>query len=389
MRKITTSILLLGLLLGAAGIVEAGWDEGVAAIKAGKLDVAVREFQEVTAKQPDWPGGHYMLGQAYLRQGKAQEAVAALRKANELDGNNVGYQFALGSAYLKAGRYADAAVMLKKINPASLPKDQQGTYQQMLAVAHDKTGDSAGAVEALRKATLGKPNDADAWFAYGSAAFNAGDTAAGVSALEKAVRLDGNDVAKRLAYTQVLIRMGREKLGAAKRDAYVKAAESGKALVAKSSTYDNLLLLAEAQLGAKDYAGAADSLSKATAKNSGAWLAQFYLSQANTSLGRFSEAENNARSALSKASSDADKKRVWGQIGFVNEKLKNYDESIIAYRNANDSAGAQRVEENKRIAAENKQIEQQNQDIEKLEAERKKLEDELKGLPRGSGGGGR
>ena len=387
MRKISTIILLIGLLAGAAGGVEAGWDEGVAAFKASRFDQALREFQEVTAKQPDWPGGHYMLGQVYLRQGKAQEAVAALRKANELDGKNVSYQYALGTAYLKAGRYSDAAEMLKRINSASLPREQQAAYQQALAVALDKTSDSSSAVDALRKAAQSNPNDADTWFSYGTAAFNSGDTATAVTALEKAVRLDAADADKRLAYTQVLIRLGREKAGAAKQDAYSKAAESGKALVAKSSTYDNLLLLAEADLGAKNYVGAADALTKATAKNSGAWLPYFYLAQANTSLGKFTEAEGNARAALSKAAADADKKRVWGQIGFVNEKLKKFDEALIAYRNAGDPAGTQRVEENKRIAAENQQIEQQNKELEQIKAERKKLEQELKGLPGGGGGG--
>ena len=118
------------------------------------------------------------------------------------------------------------------------------------------------------------PTTPTRWFAYGTAAFNAGDTADGVTALDKAVRLDPNDAAKRLALTQALIRLGREKLGGAKQDAYAKAAESGKALVAKSPTYDNLLLLAEAELGAKDYSGAADALNKAAAKNSSRLAAQ-------------------------------------------------------------------------------------------------------------------
>ena len=383
MRKISTTLLLMALLLAGAGVAEAGWEEGVAAFKSGKLDVAAREFQEVVAKQPDWSGGHYMLGQVYLRQGKAQEAVASLRKANELDGKNVSYQLALGTAYLKAGRYADAAEMLKRINPASLPKEQQASYQQTLAVALDRTGDSASAVDALKKAAAGKPNDGDAWYSYGTAAFNGGNTAEGVTALEKSVRLDPSDNNKRVAYTQALIRLGREKGGAAKQDAYGKAIEAGKALTAKSATFDNLLLLGEAQLGGKDYQGAVDTLQKATAKNGSAWLPYYYLAQAQTALSRYAEAESAARTALSKANADADKKQVWGQVGFVNEKLKNFDEAIIAYRNAGDDAGVNRVEENKRIAAENQQIEQHNKQIEQLEAEQKKLEQELKGLPGG------
>ena len=38
MRKISTIILLIGLLAGGAGVVEAGWDEGVAAFKASRFD---------------------------------------------------------------------------------------------------------------------------------------------------------------------------------------------------------------------------------------------------------------------------------------------------------------------------------------------------------------
>lgn len=382
MRFTTVTALLAALLLAGATYAEAEWEAGVAAFKAGKLAEAEREFEEVVTKQPDWPGGQFMLGQVHLQQQKYKEALEHLKKAYELKSDDISYQYALGQAYLHNGRYPEAAQMLRKINPASLPKAQQANYQSFLAAALERSGDSGAALGALKKAAEAN-NSSDAWYAYGSAAFNAGETAAGVSALEKAVRLDGNDVAKHQAYAKALIRSGRENRGDAKKAAYTKAVSAAQKVAASNASYDNLLLLAEAQLGAKQYGGAVSTLEKAVPKAGNDWLVHYYLAQAQTSEGNFSRAEAAARQALARAGRDAEKKRAWSQIGFVNEKMKKYDDAILAYRNAGDSGAVQRVEENKRIAAENEQIEEQNAEIRQLEEERRKLEEELKELPGG------
>lgn len=382
MRITAVTALLAALLLGGASYAEAEWEAGVAAFKAGKLAEAEREFEEVVTKQPDWPGGQFMLGQVHLQQKKYKEALEHLKKAYELKSDDISYQYALGQAYLHNGRYPEAAQMLKKINPASLPKAQQANYQSFLAAALERSGDSGAALGALKKAAEAN-NTSDAWYAYGSAAFNAGETATGVGALEKAVRLDGNDTAKQEAYAKALIRAGRETRGAAKQQTYGKAVSAAQKVAAANANYDNLLLLAEAQLGAKDYDGAAATLQKAVPKAGNDWLVHYYLAQAQTSQGNFSQAEAAARQALAKAGKDADKRRAWSQIGFVNEKLKSYDDAILAYRNAGDAGAVQRVEENKRIAAENERIEEENAEIRKLEEERRRLEEELKELPGG------
>ena len=191
-------ILLLGVALAGATTVDAkrgtsSWDKGVAAFKAGDLDQAAREFQQVALSQPDWPGGHYMLGEVYLRQGNAQKAVAALRKACELDPRNASYQLALGTAYLKSGNYSDAVRMLEKISPASVPQEQQAAFLHMLAVALDKTGDTAAALDFFQKALKANPNDPTLLYNYGSAAFEADDTPTAVAALEKTISLNPSE----------------------------------------------------------------------------------------------------------------------------------------------------------------------------------------------------
>lgn len=383
MKKSTASALVIALLFAGAAGAEAGWEEGVAAFKSGDLEVAASNFEEVVAKQPDWPGGHFMLGQVLLKQHKRKDALEHLKKAYELKPSDVSYQYALGQAYLQNGRYPEAAQVLQKINPASLPKAQQARYQKQLAAALGRSGDSGAALGALKRAAESNPDDAAAWFSYGTAAFNAGQTAVGVSALEKATRLDSGDVAKQKAYASALIRQGRETRGSSKTAIYGKAANAAQKVADNRPTYDHLLLLAEAQLGAKQYDGAVSTLNRAADASGADWLSHYYMAQALTSKGNFSQAESAARRALNSASAASDKKRVWRQIGFVNEKLKRYDEAIGAYNNAGDAAGAARVAENKRIAEENQQIEAENEEIRRLEEERRRLEEELKELPGG------
>ena len=104
MRKhLITVAITTGLFLSLTGIATAGWDEGVAAFKAGKWDEAIRQLQPVVNEREKagqkWAGGHFVLGQALLKANRNSEAVAQLDKAYRLDGNNVGIQLRLGEAY--------------------------------------------------------------------------------------------------------------------------------------------------------------------------------------------------------------------------------------------------------------------------------------------------
>lgn len=381
MNRMGSIIGVILVLFGAAGPVAAGWEEGVAAFKAGNYAQAAREFQGVVEGRPEWPGGHYMLGQSLLKLNRNDEALTHLRKAYDLNPNDVNYQLALAKAYLEVRRYGDAAKLLSQINDRALSRQQQLAYQRMLAVAMEKTGRTDQALEALRKVARASPEDANIQYKYGLAAFNAGATAEAVTALERAVRLDGKDPEKRETYIQVLIRSARETTGTAKTNAYLKAAEAAEVLATQQPTYDNLLLRGETQLGAGQYREAISSFNQAAAKKSNDWLTHFYIGQAQTALGQYSEADASLKRAMEAGPPAADQKRVWRQIGFVNEKLKNFSRAKEAYRNAGDTASLARVEENERIEEENRKIEEENERIRRLEEERRKLEEELKELP--------
>lgn len=385
MRKLLILPLAAALLLGAPSLAYAGWEEGVAAFKAKNYAEAARQFQSVTEEHPDWPNGYFMLGQVLGKLDRNQEALAALRKAYDLNPNEVAYQLQLGTSYLQNNRYRDAAQLLQKIDESQLSGQQAQVYHKALAVALDKTGQSGAALGALARAAQSNPNDAAAQYNYGAAAFNAGRTADAVKALEKAVNLDGQDVKKRRAYLDALMRQGRETTGSGKAGIYRKAAEAGKALVARNPSYDNLLKLGEAQLGAAQYSEAIQSFNQAAAKNSQEWIPYFYMGQASTAKKDYTRAETELKQALTKNVGKAEQDKVYKQLAFVYEKQKNYDAAIEAYTKAGDTSGATRARENADIAKHNQEAEAEQQEYQELKAKEAELQKQLQEL--GAAGG--
>ena len=105
--RATASLALAVLILATATLVEAGWEEGVAAFKSGNYQQAAKEFQTFVDERPDVFQGHYMLGQSLAKLKRNDEALTQLRKALELEPGNVGVQLALGKVSLEAGRFSD------------------------------------------------------------------------------------------------------------------------------------------------------------------------------------------------------------------------------------------------------------------------------------------
>lgn len=382
-RLLLTTVLAASLLAAFGTAAEAGWQEGVKAFQAGNYNQAIKEFQQVVAERPEWASGYLMLGQALSKADRKSEALTQFRKAYELDSKEPSHGLALAQAHLDAGNYKEAAALLKKVDSSALPKAQKQAYDQMLGVALAKSGNAGEALAALKRSAEAKGNDAGAWYAYGTMAFNAGDVPAAANAIGKAVQFDPKDAGKKETYIKVLIRQARESQGAAKKQAYGKAVEVAQALAAQAPTYDNLLTLGEVHLGAENHRAAMEAFTKAAAKNPNDWLSNYYLGQTFTVQGQYAQAETALQKALAKAGEDADKKRIWKQIGFVKEKTRDYESAKAAYRNAGDSGSIARIEQNQRIQGENAEIEAENARIRQMEEERRRLEEELKELPGG------
>lgn len=378
-HRLTILSLGIGLLL-AGTAVHAGWDEGVAALKAKNYDQAAKELKAVVEEQPDWAPGQRMLGQVLVKLKRTDEALTHLRKAYDLDPADVATQLALGQAYVEGRRYADGASVLSKIDRNQVEAPQRPTLDQLLAVALSKSGQSDQALTALARAANASPSDANLQYQYGVAALNAGDLTTAIAALDRSVQAKpGLDNQK--ALVQVLMQQGRRTTGNAKSEAYRRAAAAATNLVSADGSYDNLMMLAGAALGAKQFDTAISAAQRATRVNDSDWLPYFYLGQAQTKKEQYSSAESDLRKALNLATKPADRATIWGQLGFVFEKRKAFDDAIAAYRQAGDTQAADRVAKNKETEQYNTEVEQMNEELEALKREQEALQDQLKNLP--------
>lgn len=382
-RKWTTITWALVLLVATSSLASAGWPEGVAAFQAGDYEKAAAEFKPITESKPDWKGGHMMLGWTYIKLNKSREALTHLRKAYDLDPNDPTVQLRLGQAYVAAGRYGDAVGFLSKIDSNALPADAQALLSELKAVAFAKSGQSGQALAEFRKVAQAKPNDAQAQFQYGSAAYNNNELDTAVGAFEKAARLSPSDTEIQTAYAKALSAKGLTTRDSSKVSYYQKAVKAAQVVVNSDGSYKNLMMLAEAQLGAKAYEAAIASLGRAGSANSSDWLPNFYLGGAYTATGQYKGAESSLKQALDKVSTAQDKARVWKQLAFVYEKQKKFDDAILAYNQAGDSAGAKRAQENRDTLKFNAGVEAQNAEMERLRAEQEEIQKALKDLPGG------
>lgn len=377
-----TSLCLVAMLLAGLTVAQADWNAGVAAFQAGDMSKAATEFQAIVQAQPEWPGGHKMLGLTYLKMKKGKDAVASLKRAYELSPDDPSVQIYLGEAYIATGRYSDAAAFLSKVNPSGLDAKQQGYLARLRATALSKSGQTDRALAEFAKAVRANPNDADLQFQYGTSAYNAGDTDTAVSALAKAVQLDGGDTEKQKAYAQALIRQGRLARGAGKTTAYQKAIAASQRVVSADPSFDNLILLGGAQMGAKQYNDAVATLQRAAKKNPSDWLPDYDIGRAHIGNGQFRSAESALKSALDKAGA-GDQKNIWKQLGYAYEKQQKLDDAILAYNRAGDSAGAARVTENRDTLQYNKGVEAEADEIRRLQEEQEEIRKQLEELPGG------
>ncbi len=384
MRKLIVLITAVSLL--GALPVAAGWEEGVAAFTSKKYQDAATEFQQLVDQNPEGYRGHYMLGLSLEQLKRKEEALYHLRKAYDLNPNDLSIKVALGRAFFNVRRYNDVVQLLSSVDASSLPAAQQVAFYQIRGQAKFKAGNADAAVQDFKQLASLRPNDAQIQYMYGTTALSLGQTDAGIAALNKSVALAPNDVDKKRSYAQALIKKGRMTPDKnAKKQSYLKASELATAVAAKTGTFDDLMLRVSAELGAGRYKDAISSSQAAIAKSSSGWLAHYYLGQAYSSDGQYSEAEASLASAKAKTSKPDDLKLIWRQLGYTLEKQKKYTQSIEAYQNAGDQAGVARVKKNEETDAFNKNVEAENAAIKEMEAEAKRLEDELKAL---EGGGG-
>lgn len=383
LKKWTTGLAILGLLVASAAFADEDWDAGVAAMKAKKYSEAAAAFARYVDKVPDAYQGHMMLGNMLLKTKQASKAIGHLQKANELKPGDASIQLPLGQALLVSGKTSDACGVLGNVKESSLPEANRTALYQMRA----RAGCGGGSIDDFKKIAEAK-NDGVSWAAYGVAALNDGKVSTAVSALDKAVQLAPNDPKIRKShYAALLSQALSTRDDSAKQAAYRKAVTTAEKLAQLDPSFDNVLKVAEAKIGAKQYEQAISSLNRATSMKSNDWLPYFYLGQAKSSreVADYQGAVQPLERALQIASNPEDQRKINNQLGFVHAKLRNFDAAIAAYNKAGNSAAAANVRENQEIAAENAEADRHNAEIKRLEEEKKRLEEAMKEAAPGGG----
>ena len=339
-------------LVGASAS-SAGWEEGVAAFQAGNYAQAIVEFQQFVEERTDEEAlqkGYRMLAQSLLRGGKAKEAVAAFQKHLELKPGDVGSQVGLGQAYYKSGQFPECVAILNKLSIGSLPKLHQILVYQMRSASLVRLGSIGSAAADQGRVAELKPTDAKVRFDYGALLHGDGQLDAAVAAYEQAISMEGGNVEWKKALVGALLGAGRSAEGFwAGTRIYSRAEDVAKSLVKSSRSYDNLLLLGEAQLGAGSYDAATSTFRQAIKLERSEWLPHFYVGQALTARERYKRAERPLETALGLASV-ADEKLVWSQLGYVFWCQGKYAKAAWAYENAGDFESVRRVRESERKA---------------------------------------
>ena len=187
------------LLLPALLFAEDGdYEKGVAYLKAGSAEDALRLLAPLASKSPDDPYLFYHLGLACYKAGRLDEAMEALKKTRRLAGDRAEEEFKLSAAFSNVGiafyrQKAYDKALTSFAEASSLdPKDVGSFYYSGLS--RIEKGDYEGALADLKKAEALGPEDMATQIAVGNATgmvyAREGHNAEAIAEFEKTLKAD-------------------------------------------------------------------------------------------------------------------------------------------------------------------------------------------------------
>lgn len=142
------------------------FEEGVRALKAGRLDEAEAAFQAVLAKGGTLAYVYNNLGIVAQQRGDHEQAVARFREAVRLDPTYVAPRILLGASLVSLGRLAQARAPLER---AVKLAPQEPLARLQLARLEERAGRWTAAVAQYRAARELRPEDPESVYALGNA----------------------------------------------------------------------------------------------------------------------------------------------------------------------------------------------------------------------------
>ena len=143
---------------------QALYERALTAAKAGRLDSALVQVEQVLALNPSHGAGYKLRGDLHQREGRSEAALADYRKSEELAPNNARLYISRSALRISQGQHKTA---LKDCNTAIQldPTDPDGYYNRGCALYLG--GNIEGAKKDAEKAVKLKPDHADALYLSG------------------------------------------------------------------------------------------------------------------------------------------------------------------------------------------------------------------------------
>ncbi len=115
-------------------------------LAAGRHDEALEQLERTVELEPNFPLGHYWLGNTYEQLGRYEDAVGAHQRAVAIFSGSE-FMKGLGRAYALAGKEHEARQVLDEL--VQRPTGYVSPYT--IASIHEALGETGSALESLEK----------------------------------------------------------------------------------------------------------------------------------------------------------------------------------------------------------------------------------------------
>lgn len=370
-----TCLAVLAVLVATPTL--ADWQSGVDAFKSGDYDAAETAFRQLAEAQPDWYGGHFMLGRVLVETGQASAALPVLQRALTLEARPE-VALLLARTALQEDKASVARDALAGEPPAQLPSAQKLVWLTLRATA---AGDASTRLRDLNAAAQLAPKDLSVRLSVADAAVAAGRLDEATRHLELAKGMSPADDAVlfrllkvRLAQSDALPDDAADDARAA---ACVRSAQAAADLAAASGKADHLSIAGRSYACAADLGNAASYFRLALDAES-TWSRAYDLAKVQLNDQAWEAAEETLRPYLE--TEGEGRPKVHQLVGRALEGQQRFLEAIPHYEIANDQAGIAHAREGQKVLDEIEEREQIEKDLKALQDQIGQLEDEEAGL---------